>query len=261
MNFRRGLIFLFFLYTAIYPRVLFCAEVTASYWQTEKSQHFILYYEDASEEYVSEIINKAENYYNSIIDNLGYRRFDFWNWDKRAKIFLYKNSAAYLKETNRSAWSGASVNVKERTIKTFNNQRNFFDSILPHEMTHIIFHEFVGDKAKFPLWLDEGIACSQEESSLKERLRTTGNLVKQGIYLEFENLSKIRDYSLIVPSVFYAQSASIIVFLLNQYGKDKFLDFNRQLRDGVQWQEALLKSYKFEDMNEFEAKLKEYFLK
>jgi len=255
------LFFLIFISTIINIEIP-CAssEVIASFWQTNKSPHFIIYYQEAPAEYVRELIERAEKYYNSIVENFGYRRFDFWSWDNRAKIFLYPSSGDYLKDTNRTAWSGGSVDIKNRTIKTFIGQDNFFDSILPHEMAHIIFREFVGQKRYYPLWLDEGAACSQEKQTLDERLKNAGNLVKAGVYIGFDRLSTIRDYSLVVPNVFYSESASVIVFLLQKYGREKFLDFSRQMREGEKWLDALMDVYNFNDLSDFEAKWKEYYL-
>lgn len=249
---------------SVFVFLFFCsplyAEVTSSLWQTDKSQHFIINYQYAPSGYIPELIERAEKYYNSIIDELGYRRFDFWSWDKRAKVYLYKDSSEYLNDTNRTGWSGASVSVKDRVIRTFIGQGNFFDSILPHEMAHIIFREFIGVKVELPLWIEEGVACSQETTSLKERLRIIKELISRSAYIGVNQLSVMKDYTSIDPKVFYSESASLIFFLLRKYGADRFLDFSRQIRDGVNWQEALIKSYRFENLNEFENKWKEYFL-
>ncbi len=238
-----------------------CAEVDSSLWQTEKSQHFIVYYQEDPTGFVKELINQAEKYYNSIVDELGFRRFDFWSWDNRAKIYLYKDNASYLKDTRRAAWSGAMVSIKTRTIKTYINQNNFFDSILPHEMTHIIFREFVGERGDLPLWLDEGIASSQEKSSLANRMGIAKSIINQNNYLKFDDLIEIRDSALIVPYTFYAESASIIVFLIREYGNSDFLGFCRKLRDGEPWKEALLETYHFFNFGDMERAWKGYILK
>ncbi len=237
------------------------AEVSASLWQTKKSQHFIIYYQEAADGFVNALAASAENYYNGIVDELGFRRMDFWSWDDRAKIYLFNNSADYLNETGGVAWSGAQVSVKRRTIKTFIGQKDFFDSILPHELTHIIFREFIGPKTELPLWLDEGIACSQEKSSLVSRMEAAKALVKQGSYLKFDRLFEIYDSTLIVPNVFYSESASIIVFLLKKYDQELFLDFSRKLRDGTQWKDALLSTYHFSNFEEMESAWKEFIQK
>jgi len=252
--------------TAIFLIFIFCltpvsAEVITSLWRTEKSQHFIIYYQEVPADFVNELISKAEEYYNGILEELGFRRFDFWSWDNRAKIYLYNNSADYLKDTNSLAWSGAQVSIKRRIIKTFVGQQNFFDSILPHEMTHMIFREFVGLKTDLPLWIDEGVACSQEKNNLAVRMNAAKVLVKNNTYLEFKNLFEVYSATLIVADIFYSQAASVITFLLNKYDKELFLDFSRKVRDGLPWKKALLDSYRFSSAEEMQTAWKEFMLK
>jgi len=239
------------------------AEVIATYWQTEKSQHFIVYYQEAPSGFISELISKAEAYYNSIVEELGYRRFDFWSWDNRAKIYLYKNIDDFRSDTQRSAWTGAVVSVTSRTIKTFLGQQYFFDSLLPHEMTHIIFREFIGTKVRLPLWIDEGVASSQEKTYLRARMQTARDLINTNQYIKLDEFSQLSDAGAnnMSPNAFYAQAASLIVFLIQAQGKDSFLDFSRYLRDGVDWKSALLKAYRFSSLEDLEGAWKEYMLR
>jgi hypothetical protein len=249
---------LFFLFLLIaFPAI---AGVSTSLWETTKSQHFIVSYQDSSHKaYVDKLILKAEEYYQSIVEELGYRRFDFWTWDNRAKIYLFNSSEDYQKDTGRLAWSGATVHVKKRSIHTFVNQEGFFESMLPHELTHIIFREFIGMKVNLPLWIDEGVACSQEKSTLNERLQFAKNLVKSDIYLSLDNLIRISDYNLVVPRVFYSESASLVVFLLKQgYGGNSFLEFSRKLRDGSTWQDALKDVYGYKNLSDLEGQWKAF---
>ena len=236
------------------------AESISSLWQTEKSQHFIIYYQNAPAEFIDELVYKAEDYYNSIMEELGFRRFDFWTWDNRAKIYLYNDKSSYLKETQDKIWSAGQVSIRSRVIKTFIGQNNFFDSILPHEMTHIIFRDLVVLKARLPLWIDEGVACSQEKSNLPERMKTAKSFVENGAYLKLDRLSEIFSLNLIVPELFYSESASLIVFLMSTYGKESFLDFSRKLRDGEEWQEAILNTYRFSNLAELETAWKNFIL-
>ena len=206
-------------------------------------------------------MDSAENYYTDIIEDLGFRRFDFWSWDNRAKIYLFQEADAYHADTKRDTWSGAEVNVQNRTIKTFIGQKYFFDSILPHEMTHIIFREFVGEKTVLPLWIDEGTACSQEKAYLESRIREAKSLLLEGSYTRLRDFSGLNLSALDNPPAFYAQAASLVAYLIEYFGRDKFLDFSRQLRDGIKWQEALKSVYGFINLEDMEAKWKEYMLK
>jgi hypothetical protein len=222
-------------------------------WNRRKSQHFIVYYQEVPYGYIDKVISKAERYYSSILEGLGFRRLEFWTWDKRARIYIYPEEKAYQSQTNRPGWSGAVVQVRSRTIKTYINERDFFKRILPHELAHIIFREYVGYKAKLPLWLDEGVACSQEKLQLDQRLSLARASVNDKMFMSVGELSQIDNYTLLSPRLFYAESASLVTFLLRRYGRERFLSFCRRIRDTGSWQNALKRTYGFSDINDFNA--------
>ena len=251
----------FILAAACFLQGLFAAQIDSSFWQTEKSQHFIVNYQAAPANYLSQLTSQAEIYYNSIVDDLGFRRFDFWSWDNRAKIYLYDDSGTFLSDTQRQSWAGAVVYVSNRTIKTFIGQAGFFDSILPHELTHIIFREFIGEKIYLPLWIDEGVASAQEKSYLNTRLQIAKDLVAQNQYIKLDKFSEVRDPDLVQAHIFYGQAASLVVFLIRGQGRENFQDFCRKIRDGADWKSALFSVYHFNSFDEFEQAWKEFVLK
>ena len=226
-------------------------QVYGTEWDVVKSTHFIIYHQQVPSDDINRLSYKAEFYYRNIADYLGFKRLNFWTWENRCKIFLYSNRKIYLKETGCSSWSRAHVQVVKKEIKTYIGRKDFFNTILPHEMGHIIFREFVGYNKKLPLWIDEGVACMQEEGSYK-RLKAMQSFAKQNKYLKISELSNINNYKLNDMDLFYSQSASIIDFLLNRFGRNKFVDFCRQLRDKENWEEALKTTYGFGSLEELE---------
>ena len=159
-------------------------------------------------------------------------------------------------------WSGGEVRIRERKISTYIHGEDFLSSVLPHEMGHLIFREFVGYKTYLPLWLDEGMACLNERKYRKERLLIARGLVRANMYIPLQELTNINDPELIVmPNIFYAESASAVDFLLAEFGKDKFLAFCRKIRDGQDWEESLKKVYKFKDLSELNEKWVEFLSK
>lgn len=258
MKIIKGLIILFFLSGICH------AEISTSLWNTQKSQHFIVYYQEAPLEYIDELISRAEDYYQSITEELGFTRFqDFWTWDKRAKIHLFKDKEAYLKTTNQPSWSAANVHILKREIYTYINMEDFFEIILPHELGHIIFREFIGYKRKLPLWLDEGVVSYLEKKKREERLMMARAMVKTAFFMSLEELEKVEKGSIIMPQVFYAESASIIEFFIKAYARDKFVDFCRrlrELRDDQNWSVALFEVYKFKSLSEMNGKWQEFLL-
>ena len=124
----------------------------------------------------------------------------------------------------------------------------FFDYILPHEIGHIVFREFVGFNKKLPLWLDEGVAVLQEKDR-HNYMFVVKNLVDKGNHRSLEELSEIKECVDISPGEFYSQSASIVEFFLQDFGKNEFISFCRSLRDEEDWREAVRKVYKFDNLH------------
>jgi hypothetical protein len=143
------------------------------------------------------------------------------------------------------------VKIVQKEISTYIRQEMFFDTILPHEIGHIIFRELVGYNKALPLWLDEGVACMQEHAS-KERLAVARSLVDLKLHIHFDELSTIRDVNVIIPFIFYNESASIMDFLLRKFGRNKFIDFCRSLRDEENWEQSLKGVYKLKNLDELE---------
>ncbi|MFA5319919.1 MAG: hypothetical protein WBE75_02905 [Candidatus Omnitrophota bacterium] len=232
-------------------------------WQVRKSVHFKVYYKSDPEHYVDSVIERAEDYYDSITEKLGFRRFNYWTWDNACTINLYSSREDYLRSTNHPEWSGGSANIRKRSIDTFFHASDFLETTLPHEMTHLIFREFVGYDRWLPLWLDEGIACSQEKEG-GQYVAIARVLVKTNMFIKLDKLTEITKSGLFMPEVFYAESAAVVEFLLQQYGGEKFIDFCRALRDNKlnkDWKSFFIEIYGFKNIPEMGERWKAYLLK
>lgn len=223
-------------------------------WRQEKSTHFIVNYKKAPEDFVRQLSEKAEELYNKIADDLGFRRFDFWLWDNRAKIYIYDDAADYRQSTGQPAWSAGSAMPREKIIYTYPFAKGFFETVLPHEMGHIIFREFVGfQNYAVPLWFEEGVACYQENirnPAAKEILKAS---VSSGTFISIDKLAVlnpqlIADDALV--QLFYIESASIVDFLIKEFGKDNFVLFCQNLRDKKNFEKAICSVYPFADLKE-----------
>lgn len=228
-------------------------------WIKYKSDHFIIcYHQGLSDEYVKDFSRKCEDYYYLITKRLGFNRYDFWLWEDRTKIYIFKTKEDYIKTTNRPMWSGGSVHIKTKEINTFYSEINFFDGLLPHELAHIILREFIGLKARVPLWFEEGVACANEQESYLKYLLVTKGFVEKGLYLSIVDMDKITGKDIRVASIFYGTSASIIIYLLEEYKSESFVEFCRGLRDGLGFYEAMGKIYGIKNAEELNTKFLEF---
>lgn len=254
-RFRFLLLFLFF------PIVAFAAKGD---WQLLKSTHFFIYYKEAPQSTVERLAQAAESCYSNITNELGFNRFNFWTWDRRARIYIFDTQQDYRKDTDAPDWSAGQAAVANKLIKTFVTAPGFLNNILPHELAHIIFREMVGfNNPAVPLWLEEGVASYQGENiyavkaKLAEGIRS-GNFISLGD-LSRLGLSKSEDKAR--AALFYAEAYSLVKYLISEFGRDKFVFFCQSLRDSRNLAAALSKAYSFSNMANFEEGWKAYILR
>lgn len=249
---------------------LFCiAAVNKLDWLESKGEHFIVYFTQ-DEKFAREVLNEAERYYRNIAGDLGYARYsEFWTWDKRVKIYIYPDRASFLAATGQPSWSEGMAEYKNKRIVSYAWSHGFLESLLPHEIAHLVFRDFVGFSGEVPLWLDEGVAQWAEEAKRKN----VKNLMKS--YFEKDNLMSVDDIMKLdirrlkdkkglfirptrtkdnkegviflstenLVGTFYLQSASLVGYLIDKFGADAFSNFCRELRDGKMVREALKTAY------------------
>lgn len=234
----------------------------ADSWNTLKSTHFIIYYKKAPDTFLYELMDKAEDYYNRIADSLGFRRYNFWLWDNRARIYIYDNAQDYQSATGNPAWSSGCAYPREKVIHTFPYAKKFFDTILPHEMGHIIFREFVGfDNNAVPVWLDEGVASYQQDL----RSSTAGVIIKDALsknrFIPLNKLSGLNPQSIAdadTVNLFYAEAVSLVGYLVKEFGQDNFIFFCQNLRDRKNLDKALMSAYSIENIEELGKRWETY---
>lgn len=215
-------------------------------WSERKSAHFIVYFKDAPEDFVDNVLDAAEEYYRDITSDLGFTRYGSWAWEDRCKIYIYKDAEEYMQVTKQPEWSGGSTIYQQKIINTYPLAAGFFDTLLPHELGHIIFREFVGVRSDVPLWLDEGVASYQEKARRWGSNKTVKSAIKNKTFIPLEELTK----KVLSPSldretveIFYAEAGSVVYFLISKYGKYRFVDLCRALKDGKRFEEALRTTY------------------
>jgi hypothetical protein len=238
-------------------------------WLEKKSRHFIVFYLDDAA-FAGDIIVLAEQYYSRINVELGLNHVVKrdrvpWLGDKRCRIYLYRDHDEYVHVTRSPEWSGGVTSYTERIVRSFSGSLDFKENILPHEMAHILFREYVGfNNLRVPLWLDEGVAQYAEAGKRGEALAVMKRGLEQGTYVPFEELNRIQigGQGNSFVSLFYMQSASLVHFLISKYGSGRFINFGSALRDGRSVERALSSgvSTSFESLGKFEEAWKRFVL-
>ena len=116
------------------------------------------------------------------------------------------------------------------------------DGLLPHEISHLILRDFIGEGVKIPIWFDEGVAQLNEGDKGKEahgylkRFMEAHQPIPIDILHEWD-IRQEKDEDKV--AVFYAQSVSMVDFLIKKYGSTVFGRLCRNLREKKSMDEAL----------------------
>lgn len=265
---------------------IYAAHASGQSWQELKSEHFIVcFLED--ERFAKDVLDEAEIYYQRIASELGYPRYsEFWTWDRRVRIYIHPDHASFLKATGQPQWSHGMADYKNKQIVSYAWSEGFLESLLPHEMAHLIFRDFVGIKSNIPLWLDEGVAQWAEEGKRSQIKAMAADAFRKNTLLSIHDMmtvdiksirGKDRVYIRSIRtrdgargllflsgdnliSTYYLEAVSLVGFLIERYGSDSFAVFCRQLRDGKTFQDALRNAYPVSigTLDELEEKWAEY---
>lgn len=228
-------------------------EAGLSSWGEVKGEHFIVSHESKGHrEVAATLLRRAEEYYRKIAVQLGYARYsDFWTWENRVRIFLFSDQASFMSKTGQPLWSaGAALRhsrlFQSRAIMTYPQEEDFYDGLLPHETAHLILHDFIRREENLPIWFDEGVAQIQESRKSDVSREMMRRLARKRRHIPFNalmnhDIRKETDQTRV--KIFYAESLSIVEFLLKTYGSDSFGALCRQMRDGKSFEEALTAAY------------------
>ena len=234
---------LFYIVTFLFAMT---ASAYAEEWREEKGDHFIVYYRNETAK-PRDILWKAEHSYTKIAGDLGYARYsDFWQWDNRVKIYVHPTKESFQKMTGQPDWSDGMASYLDKSIHTIEGTENFLSGILPHEITHLIFRDFVGLKSHVPLWLDEGVAQWEEEEKRALALQWMPSLARKAMLFSVHQLTAkdIRqETDTEKVHIFYLEAISLVDYLITTYGSGRFTDFCRELRDGKDFEDSLHRAY------------------
>ena len=118
---------------------------------------------------------------------------------------------------------------------------------LVHELTHLVVHQATfSPYGQLPTWLDEGLAMYSEgelESHFRSRLQTA---IREDNLISVRSLCSAFSAQTEEAHLSYAQSFSLVEYLLDNYGQDKMLDLLTLFKEGATYDEALSEVYDFD---------------
>ncbi len=124
--------------------------------------------------------------------------------------------------------------------------QRIFDSVLPHEISHMIFASHF--RQPLPRWADEGAASSVEHISERDKHhRMLVRFLQTGRGIAFNKMFAMKEYPRDVMPL-YAQGLALAEFLIQQGGRRKFIEYLGDAMETGHWSEATQRHYGFADL-------------
>ena len=207
------------------------------------TDHFVVYEEGAKVS--AELYETLESLHGNIMLDLV--AFSPWTRDKKVYIYYLQTGESFRRLTGRPAWSGGTASLSERKIYVYKSDEAF--GILAHELTHIYFDSFFPVSNPSPLWLSEGIATyiqSERGFSTPNWLAQNLKLLEGGSGFKLTDLVRIENMHGADEDnvrLWYAQSYSVVRFLMKLKAGNAFYIFCKSLREGRPAHQALFQAY------------------
>lgn len=224
-------------------------------WEEMKSDQVVLYWYEGSDEFAQALldagqgtIDRLEEALDTIVD-VPIRMYVYTNPDDMQDATLFAPD-----------WSGglAFTDYGALLMAVGPAEVEWGQRVARHEMTHIVVDRYsFSCVTSTPNWFDEGYAQYQEGEPDQHSVALLEHAVESDTLLSVRELGQIFSNDPDVARLSYAQSLSLVTFLLEEYGEDKIPLLLNQFKAGTPEDRALEEVYGM-NRDELEAAWREW---
>jgi len=213
-------------------------------WEKREADNYYFFWHDQTEAMINELLGEVQSRLERIQLDVSIPP------ERKPKVLIYRSSEE-LKDAIlfEQEWTGAIAYSDFNIILTAVSidSLEWAKGALPHEITHLLVREATfGPFGDMPLWLNEGLA-EHAEGKMPDYLQ---NMLSRAI--REKSLISVRSLSSGFPTdpagayLAYAESSSIVAFLLEEYGWEQIRQLLAAFKDGATYDAALLQVYSFD---------------
>jgi len=219
-------------------------------WQSLVEGEISIYWYQGGDSFAGEIMAAAQQALARLTSDTGAFL------ERPVEIYVYASSGdlqgamIYPQE-----WSGGAAFTRHDTITIGIAPANlqWGKRAIAHELTHLVIHQMtLNPYGGLPTWLDEGLAMYAEGELGAHFANPLNRAIADNELISVRSLSSPFSAYTDVAILSYAQSYSIVEFMISNYGQDKMLELLNIFREGSGYDAALERAYGF-DMDGLDA--------
>ena len=210
-------------------------------WRSLSEGLLTLYWYNGDESFARELMDAAQQALLRLASDTGAEL------ESPAEIYIYAKS-----EDLRGAmifpqeWTGGVAYTRFSTIAIgiSPDTLDWGKRAMTHELTHLVIHQVVFNPYNdLPTWLDEGLAMYAEGSLEPVFANLLARAMKEDSLITVRSLSSPFSAYAEESALAYAQSYSLLDFIINNYGQTQMLELLNTFSEGSGYDEALQKVY------------------
>ena len=224
-------------------------------WRSLTEGKVTLYWYEGSEPFAQEVMVAAHQALARLAEDTGA------HLEKPVKIYIYA-TARDLQEAMiyPQEWTGGVAFTEHGIIAIGIAPGNlpWGKRAIAHELAHLVIHQMtLNPYSDLPTWLDEGLAMYAEGAPEPGLIAYLNRVIAENSLISVRSLSSPFSAYAQEASLSYAQSYSLVEFLISNYGQARMLELLNTFKQGSSYDGALNKVYGF-DMDGLDALWREY---
>ena len=224
-------------------------------WHSLIKSKVTIYWYEGNKSFAQELMAAAHQALARLVEDTGA------HLNKPVKIYIYTN-AQDLKGAMiyPQEWTGGVAFTRHGIIAIgiAPHRLDWGKRAIAHELTHLVIHQMtLNPYTDLPTWLDEGLAMSAEGTLEPVFTTYLNRAIAENNLISVRSLSSPFSAYAKESYLSYAQSYSLVKFLISNYGRGKMLELLNTFRQGSGYDGALDKVYGF-DMDGLDALWREY---
>ncbi|MBI2954068.1 MAG: hypothetical protein HYY30_07125 [Chloroflexi bacterium] len=231
----------------------FTIEDTRFEWQKQDGNNLTLYWYQGDARFANSLIDISNSGLDRVSRDIGLQL------QEPVKIFIYASSKDLLGalEPKAQEWTGgrafSELGIIALTVEPSQSGLAWAGLALPHELSHVAVNQATRNPyGGLPHWLDEGLAMYAEGPLEPEYQRPLDVAVRNDRLISLQSLSSNFPADPEQARLSYAESYSVVNFILSDNGRDKMTELLAVFKEGSTYDDALLAVFGV-DMDGLEA--------
>jgi hypothetical protein len=226
-------------------------------WQDSTEGKVTIYWYEGKQSFGEELMSTTQQALEQLHEDTGAYL------SEPVRIYIYANTGdlqgamIYPQE-----WTGGVAFTEYGTIAIgiSTNNLTWGKSAIAHELTHLVVHQMtLNPYIDLPVWLDEGLAMYSEGPLSSGFVSSLDMAIKQNSLISVRSLSSPFSAFPDKSYLSYAQSYSLVEYLITSYGHDRMLELLNIFSQGSSYDDALEKVYGF-NMDGLDAQWRDYII-